>query len=247
MSVVESPNMSFIRSVLVGGFAFALLEIASIGAFCQSVKHDDNKWQNRQQQADLLIQRAFKRFALKDFKGSVQLLKEAATIDPNDPSVSRKLCEAYQWTNELDLAEGACQRSIKLDPNPLSYNLLGLVFLAKQDYKQAAKVFEKATADSEVPVVVRYNLLWALLGAEQYEQAVASAKQIIQLGGSDPSAMKFGYEALGIAYSKLHQEEQAHDAFGKASLQSCQIVRDKRSKLQLVCDRDYADSQAEGN
>jgi len=173
------PDMSFIRSVLVGACAFAL-EIASIGAFCQSVKHDDNKWQNRQHQADLLIQRAFKRFALKDFKGSVQLLKEAATIDPNDPSVSRKLCEAYQWTNELDLAEGACERNIKLDPNPLSYNLLGLAFLAKEDYKQAGKVFENGTtANSQVPVVIPCNLLWVLIGSEQYEQTVSSANQLI--------------------------------------------------------------------
>ena len=240
--------MLFIRSVLIGGLAFALLEIAPIGASCQSDKPGDNTWQNRRQQADSLIQRAFKRFVLQDFTGNVQLLKEAATKDPNDPSVSRELCEAYQWTNELDLAEGACQRSIKLDPNPLSYNLLGLVFLAKEDYKQAAKVFEKATtANSQVPVVIRYNLLWALLGANQYEQAVSSAKQLIQLSGNDPSAMRFGYETLGIAYTRLRQEERAHEAFGKANLKSCQTVRDKKSKLELVCDPDYAISQGEGN
>jgi hypothetical protein len=81
----------------------------------------------------------------------------------------------------------------------------------------------------------------------QYEQAVSSAKQLIQLSGNDPSAMRFGYETPGIAYTRLRQEERAHEAFGKANLKSCQTVRDKKSKLELVCDQDYAISQGEGN
>lgn len=146
------------RSLLTG-FVLTIVGIASIGAACQSPKHDAESPQSKRQQADSLIQKALERFAAEDFKGNVQLLKQAATIDPTNPRVWWKLCEAYQLTDEMNLAIESCQHNIKLDPSPLSHNSLGLVYLAQKDYQQAAVAFEKATTDSEVPFMVLENYL----------------------------------------------------------------------------------------
>jgi Tfp pilus assembly protein PilF len=226
--------MSFTR-LLVVGFASAVFGLASIAAFCQSPKHDDGGSQSKRQQADSLIQKALERFGAEDFKGNVQLLKEAATIDPTNPRVWWKLCEAYQLTDELNLAIEACQHNIKLDPGGLSYNSLGLVYLAQKDYAQAAKAFEKATADSEVPPIVHQNLLWALFGSKQYGQAVLSAKRLIKISADNPATVKLGYEMLGVAYNKVGQEKQAQEAFGKADVKSCLLDHDEKGDQRLDC------------
>lgn len=227
--------MSLTRSLLVG-LASTAFAIGSLVAFCQSTKRDGNapSTESKRQQADALIQKALERFAAEDFKGNVQLLKEAAAIDPTNPRVWWKLCEAYQLTDEMTLAIQACQQNIKLDPSPLSYNSVGLVYLAQKDYEQAAKAFEKATADAE-PAIIHQNLLWALFGSKQYEKAVSSAKRLIEASGDDPANLKLGYEMLGVAYNKVGQEKQAQEAFDRAGFKSCQLGHDEKGDQRLDC------------
>jgi Tfp pilus assembly protein PilF len=227
--------MSLTRSLLVG-FASTAFAMAPLVALCQSNKCDGNapSSETKRQQADALIRKALERFATEDFKGNVQLLKEAAAIDPTNPRVWWKLCEAYQLTDEMPLAIQACQQNLKLDPSPLPYNSLGLVYLAQKDYEQAAKAFEKATTDPE-PAIIHQNLLWALLGSKQYEKAVPSAKGLIEAGGDDPATVKLGYEMLGVAYNKVGQEKQAQDAFDRAGVKSCQLGHNEKGDQRLDC------------
>jgi Flp pilus assembly protein TadD len=215
--------------------ASAIFGIASITASCQSPKHDDNGSQSKRQQADSLIQKALERFGAEDFKGNVQLLKEAATIDPTNPRVWWKLCEAYQLTDEMNLAIGACQHNIKLDPSPLSYNSLGLVYLAQKDYQQAAVAFEKATTDSEVPFIVLENYLWSLFGSKRFEKAVPSAKRLVEIAANDAATVKLGYEMLGVAYNNIGQKKQAQEAFTAAGFKSCEMSHDEKGNQRLDC------------
>jgi Flp pilus assembly protein TadD len=170
--------------------------MTSTVALCQSPQHHETSSSSKRDQADALIQKALERFAAEDFNGNVQLLKEAATIDPTNPRVWWKLCEAYQLTDEMSLAVGACKRNIEINPDRLSHNSLGLVYLAQKDYAHAAQEFEKATADSAADPIIYQNLVFALNGSKQYEKAALSAERMIEVSAGDRSNVKSGYELL---------------------------------------------------
>ncbi len=170
---------------------------------CQSTKR---------QQADDLIQKALGKFAQEDFKGNVQLLKQAAAIDPDNPRVWSKLCEAYQLTDEMNLAIDACKHNIEINPDGTSHNSLGLVYLAQKDYPHAQEEFEKATADSSVAPIVYQNLVFALTGSKQYEKAAISAERMIEVSSGDPSNVKSGYELLLWALFDSKQYEKMASA-----------------------------------
>lgn len=196
-----------IRRFLLVCFVSATLGIWPIPAFCQSSKNEQTDSAKRQE-ADELIQKALGRFAAEDFKGNVQLLKQAATIDPTNPKVWWKLCEAYQLTDEMSLAIDACKHNIEINPDGISHNSLGLVYLAQKDYAHAQQEFEKATADSSVPPIVYANLVFALSGSKQYEKAAIAAERMIQVSGADPFSLKSGYEQLLWALFDSKQYEK---------------------------------------
>lgn len=137
----------------------AVLAIISTFALCQAPKGRVENSDTKREQADALIQKAFERFAEEDFKGNVQVLKEAATIDPTNPKVWWKLCEAYQLTEEMTLAIDACKRNIEINPDGTSHNSLGLVYLAQKNYPHAQQEFEKATASSAADPIFYQNLV----------------------------------------------------------------------------------------
>jgi Tfp pilus assembly protein PilF len=193
-------------------------------------------------QADALITDAAERLAADDFKGNVRLLKEAAKVDPTYRRAWMKLCEGYQLTEELDLAVESCKHMIELDPSGLSHNSLGLVYLAKRDYSQAAREFEIATKDSQIPIV-HYNLVWALLGSGQYEEAVAAARRMIEVSASDPSNLRTAYEMLAAAYAKLGQKNKEKEVLERLrtldpslkDIKSCEVKPDAKGELSLNC------------
>lgn len=191
-------------------------------------------------QADALIGDAGKKLAQDNFKENVRLLKEAATIDPTNPRVWWKLCEGYQLTEELDSAVDACEQEIKINPSDVSYNGLGLVYLAKKDYLHAAEAFGRAAKDSKIPQV-HSNLVWALLGSEQYEKAVPAAQRMINVSDQS-SELQQALEMLATAYQKLGQMPKARETLDKLrklgpglNYQSCEMKNDSKGELALNC------------
>jgi Tfp pilus assembly protein PilF len=204
-------------------------------ALCQAPKPHETSSASERDQANALIQKALGRFAAEDFKGNVQLLKEAATIDPTNPRVWWKLCEAYQLTDEMNLAIDACKRNIEINPDGISHNSLGLVYHAQKDYAHAAQEFEKAIADPTVPAIVYQNLLFSLFGSKQYEKATSFAQRLIKASADDPSSLKLGYEMLGVAQDEVGRKSEAREAFGKAGFVSCRIGSNDKGELSIDC------------
>lgn len=195
---------------------------------------------SNQERAEVLIQKAGKSFAESDLRKNADYLKEAAALDPHNRNVWWKLCEAYQLTEELDLAVKACEQQLVLNPSSSSHNGLGLVHLAKKDYARAASEFEKAAANSDTPAI-HWNYVWALLCAKQYAKAVPASLRLLDLskdikegGGPVPNPTQNAYEMLGVAYAGTGRQAEAQDAFSKAGEKSCEMGTDKEGDLVLL-------------
>jgi tetratricopeptide (TPR) repeat protein len=158
--------------------------------------------------ADDLITDAGKKFAANDLRGNVQLLRDAARIDPTNPRVWWKLCEGYQFTEELDLAIAACKQNVELHADGISYNSLGLAYMAKKDYSKAVEAFETAVGKS--PQAAQYrNYVWALQSLGQYEKAVTAAERLVEVSSHDSSELRSALQTLMGAYLAVQQYDKA--------------------------------------
>jgi tetratricopeptide (TPR) repeat protein len=159
--------------------------------------------------ADDLITDAGKKFAANDLKGNVQLLKDAAGIDPTNPRVWWKLCEGYQFIEELDLAIAACKQNVELHPSGgISYNSLGLAYMAKKDYSKAVEAFETAVVKSPQPALY-HNYVWALQSSGQYEKAVTAAERLVEVSSDDSSEVRSSFQTLTGACLAVQQYDKA--------------------------------------
>jgi tetratricopeptide (TPR) repeat protein len=191
--------------------------------------------------ADELTREAGEKFSEGDFKENVRLLKAAANIDPTNPKVWWKLCEGYQLTDELDLSVAACKRNIEINPDGISYNSLGLAYLAKKDYPNAAGAFEKAVKDSQIPQV-HSNFVWALLRAQHYEKAIPAAQRLVELTAGNPSELASALETLGATYLKVGQVDKANEVFARVpkvnselNIKTCELKTDSKDELSVTC------------
>jgi tetratricopeptide (TPR) repeat protein len=191
--------------------------------------------------ADDLIGEAGKKFAASDFKGNVQLLSEAARIDPRNPRVWWKLCEGYQLTEEFDLAIAACHRNVDLRGDAIDYNSLGLAYMAKRDYPNAALAFEKSVKQSPDRIFYR-NFVWSLESAHQYEKAVPAVERWVELSANDPSELTSALESLGAIFLELGQADKAKEAFArvdekdsKQHIKTCSLKTDDKSDVSVDC------------
>lgn len=193
--------------------------------------------ESKSEAAEVLIRQAAASFAASDFRKNADLLKQAADTDPGNRKVWWKLCEAYQLTEEMDLAVKACKQELSLHPSSSSHNGLGLVYLAKKDYPQAASEFEKAASDSTISVI-HSNYVWALLESKQYERAVPAAQRLIEVSKTDPPELKTtqsAYHYLAIAYTKTGQLDKAQEAVHNGYGANCSMEKDDKEDLVVRC------------
>jgi Tfp pilus assembly protein PilF len=192
----------------------------------------------KRETSEALIRQAAASFAAGDFRKNADLLGQAADTDPDNPKVWWKLCEAYQLTDELDLAVKACKRELDLHPSSSSHNGLGLVYLTRKDYPQAAAEFEKAAADTSISQI-HSNYVWALLESKQYERAIAAAERLVEVSKADSPELKTtqsAYHYLAIAYMKTGNAEKAQEAVADGYDAGCSMeVGDKPEDALVRC------------
>ena len=193
---------------------------------------------SKRKASDTLIQQAATSFAAGDFRKNTTLLKQAADTDPENPKVWWKLCEAYQLTDQLSLAVKACEEQLNRYPSGSSHNGLGLVYLARKEYRQAADEFEKAAVGSNISQI-HSNYVWALLESKQYDRAIPAAKRLVEVSRTDPPELKttqVAYQYLAIAYMKTGQADKAQEAVSDGYGAGCSMeVGDKPEDSVVRC------------
>jgi len=220
----------FVRSSMTSAFIL----IAAISSGCQTSNRGDN---SKSQVAETLIQQAAASFAAGDFRKNADLLKQAADTDRDNRKVWWKLCEAYQLTEELDLAVKACKQELNLHPSSSAHNGLGLVYLARKEYPQAAIEFEKAAADSNISAI-HSNYVWALLESKQYQRAIPAAQRLVEVSKTDPPELKTtqsAYQYLAIAYMEAGQADKAQEAVHTGYGTNCTMQKGDKQDWVVQC------------
>ncbi|MGD0941622.1 MAG: tetratricopeptide repeat protein [Terracidiphilus sp.] len=187
--------------------------------------------------ANLLISKAHESRDAKDYRQSVDTLKQAASLAPKYARVWYELCNAYAYTGEYDLAIQACQQNVSLEPTAGNYNFLGWSYWPRHDYVKAASVFELAIAKSDDPIY-QDHYLWSLLGAKEYDKAIPVAQRLIEKITKDKSPsvrLDTTYECLGVAYAATGQTSKAQAAFRDAGVESCSFGFVEKGQMQVSC------------
>jgi Flp pilus assembly protein TadD len=181
-----------------------------------------------------LIRKSRASFAAGDYKKTADILNEAASTDPENPDVWWRLCSAYRFAGEFDLALKACKRQVQLLPHDWkSYRDLGYVYLGKTDFAQAAAAFGEATLLSS-DFELHDFYVRSLLASKQYDKAIPAAQRLLELAKIPGPDHDSAYEYLGIAYAKTRQRNKAQEAFRNEHVGSCELTTDE-SDMDVDC------------
>lgn len=142
---------------------------------------------NAGQQAQAQLSDQDKQTITQAIQASIAEAKAAAALNPAKAVNWENLANIYR--NVLFVAQGAdnwtisaYQRAIVLDPqNPMYRISLGGVFFSLQNYDEAAKMFEQATALKPDWSNAHYNLAWALSKKGDAQRAVNEMQSVLSL------------------------------------------------------------------
>lgn len=224
------PKLARFYSIFLG----ASLLLSALLSGCDFAKIGNSINKDR---ANLLISRARESGDAKNYRQSIDTLKQAASLAPKYSRVWYELCNAYGYTAEYDSAIQACQQNVSLEPTAANYNFLGWSYWPKHDYVHAASVFELAVAKSDDPIY-QDHYLWSLLGAKEYDKAIPAAQRLIEKITKDKSSsvkIDTTYECLGVAYSATGLTSKAQAAFREANVESCSFGFDQTGNMQVSC------------
>jgi tetratricopeptide (TPR) repeat protein len=124
-----------------------------------------------ERRADILMAR-------KDFRGAVEIYKEAG----ENAVILNKIGIAHHQMLQLDSAKKYYERSIKLNPKyPEAINNLGTVYYAKKNYRRAVSYYNRALKLSPNSASVYSNLGTALFARKKYPEAFQAYEQALAL------------------------------------------------------------------
>ncbi|MFC1650215.1 tetratricopeptide repeat protein, partial [Candidatus Latescibacterota bacterium] len=132
----------------------------------------------------------------------------------DDSEAYGRLGRIYYLRQQYDKAENALMASLGIDPNNFAaMNDLGIIYMYKQDYSNAAKIFRQVyNANPENPRIC-YMLGKALsMSSQSSQEAIMLLSKAISLM---PSQMQ-AYNDLGNLYLKNGDKKRAIEVFEKA-------------------------------
>lgn len=143
-------------------------------------------------------------------------LKQAADLNPNDPSVQVELAFALYKLKNIEGSAAAYQKASQLKPDLVSawVGLGDLLFELKKDYKAAAEAYAKATSLGVEEAPVHYRLGWCYNELKRFKEAEPSLKKAVQLEDKAAAAwLEWGYSLL-----RTQRPEEAVQALTRATV-----------------------------
>jgi tetratricopeptide (TPR) repeat protein len=133
----------------------------------------------------------------------------ALKIEPNFPECLSNFAQSLKELGNLDIALKAIEHANHLDPKSSYYlNVKGEIYLAKIDYENAQKTFDKAiSVDNYTPA--RINLSTTLKQLDNYEKAKTCLQAVIKDEPNNSEA----HNHLGVLQEQLGEFDLAATSF----------------------------------
>jgi adenylate cyclase len=138
------------------------------------------------------------------------LAQKVVALDDSVSAPHRLLGQVYVWKKQHEQAIAEAQRAITLDPNSAdNYAQLGVILAWAGRPEEGVTMVERALRlNPRYPTVYLINLGFTYRVAGRYEQAIATAKQILARQPNAPPA----YFMLAYSYAQLDRLEEAKAA-----------------------------------
>jgi adenylate cyclase len=140
---------------------------------------------------------------------AVELGKKAIALDDSNSSSHANLSFPYMWLREYDKAISEAEKAISLSPNSAAaYWALGTVLCFTGRPQEAIPLLQKSLRLSPIPVhsqvlgvlATSYRIL------DQYEEAIATYRKVLQIYGPDHLLAHLG---LANTYAVMDREKEA--------------------------------------
>lgn len=150
-----------------------------------------------------------------DWEGSERAFQRAAQLNPGYPDTYVYLGQLYMALGRYGEARTAMERAFSLDPqNPVAFTDIGKIYLIERRYADAIAHFRKAVEVYPEHPITRGQLIYALLAASEWDEAIDLMREAISdgrglslsLGGRNPSIS--GWLAFALARKGQIEEAQ---------------------------------------
>jgi tetratricopeptide (TPR) repeat protein len=171
-------------------------------------------------------------------------LDEAAKLAPRDVEVPVERTRLELASGDLDAAERAARRSIKLDKaSAAAWNMAGRVAMERSQWERAEVSFRRAAGLEPTDALIHNNLGLLYVHMQRGGDAVESMRTAVELFGEE--VPDYAFNNLGLAYELDDQLPEALDAFQKA-LEANPLYARAQANLQRVKARIAAIEAEEG-
>ena len=158
------------------------------------------------QQARELYEKALQSAKASDHKKAVEQLEKALAIHPQFVLGLNELGVQYLMLGQLDQAAEQFVAGLKLAPEAAVLHLnYGILLVRQKRYADAVVELRKAVSETD-SAAAYLHLGRALIGLNDYEQALAALQKAIKLGGKEVSE---AHRYLGAIHIELGQKELA--------------------------------------
>lgn len=160
------------------------------------------------------------RYLDDDIAGAIQSYRQATALRPNSAGLWSTLGALYFYAENVEEADRALDRSMKIEPTDGALNNLGNLRFHQGDYAGAAELFQRATRLGTGDFLIWGNLGDALRAnpatvdeaAAAYLKAAAMAQPYLELKPNDARAVA----ALGWYSANLDEGQRARELVARA-------------------------------
>jgi tetratricopeptide (TPR) repeat protein len=152
---------------------------------------------------------------------AISELEQGYKINPQSTPILPSLINLYIQQKKYDIAIVTLDERIRKDlKDAFSYNLLGKVYGAKKDYKQAEKAFQRAVDIQPMWPEPNNNLARLYLSQGKQKEAVEKFEAALKNNPASPDAFygenPTAYLSLGFIYQQNREDEKAIQIYERA-------------------------------
>ena len=117
-----------------------------------------------------------------DHRNAVRHARLSLAGDSQNVDAYANLARTYYAMKAYDVALLVCLNAEKIDPNKADiYNIMGMIWLAKNDVTEAIRQFRRALEKDSKSVAALMNLGAVILNVRDYEGAISLFEQVLAL------------------------------------------------------------------